>query len=203
MRRNISSFDPRGVIVASAVALMTLSSPPALGQQALPADFTSIVRQKTPAVVAVTTKQRVEEQDQAQSIPDDLPFREFFRRFYEDRPGPRQQQQPRQALGSGFVISADGHIVTNSHVVADAAEIRVVFEDKTTVPARLVGRDPATDIAVLKVDPQPNMAVVTWGDSDAAEPGSWVIAIKALRPRRNGHRRCRLREVARYPFGTV
>ena len=86
MRRNISSFDPRGVIVASAVALMTLSSPPALGQQALPADFTSIVRQKTPAVVAVTTKQRVEEQDQAQSIPDDLPFREFFRRFYEDRP---------------------------------------------------------------------------------------------------------------------
>jgi serine protease Do len=168
MRRHISSFDPRGIVLASAVALMTLSSPPALGQQAPPADFTSIVRQKTPAVVAVTTKQRVEEQDQAQSNPEDLPFREFFRRFYEDRSGPRQQQQQRQALGSGFVISAEGYIVTNNHVVEDAEEIRVVFEDKTSVPARLVGRDPATDIAVLKVDPPPNMAIVSWGDSDAA-----------------------------------
>jgi serine protease Do len=177
MRRHISSFDPRGIVLASAVALMTLSSPPALGQQAPPADFTSIVRQKTPAVVAVTTKQRVEEQDQAQSNPEDLPFREFFRRFYEDRSGPRQQQQQRQALGSGFVISAEGYIVTNNHVVEDAEEIRVVFEDKTSMPARLVGRDPATDIAVLKVDPPPNMAIVSWGDSDAAEPGSWVIAI--------------------------
>jgi serine protease Do len=177
MHPSISRFDPRAVIAAGALAVMTLSSPTALAQQGPPADFTAIVKQQTPAVVAITTKQRVEEQDLAQSLPDDLPFREFFRRYYENRPGPRPQQQERQALGSGFVIGADGHIVTNNHVVEDADEIHVVFNDKTIVPARLVGRDPATDIAVLKVDPRPNMAVVNWGDSDAAEPGSWVIAI--------------------------
>jgi serine protease Do len=75
------------------------------------------------------------------------------------------------------VISADGHIITNNHVVEDADEINVVFGENSPVPARLIGRDPATDIAVLKVDPQPNMTVATWGDSDAAEPGSWAIAI--------------------------
>jgi serine protease Do len=175
MHPSILRFDPRAVIAAGALAVMTLSLP-ALAQQGPPADFTAIVKQQTPAVVAITTKQRVEEQDLAQSLPDDLPFREFFRRYYENRPGPRPQQQ-RQALGSGFVIGADGHIVTNNHVVEDAEEIHVVFNDKTTVPARLVGRDPATDIAVLKVDPRPDMAIVNWGDSDAAEPGSWVIAI--------------------------
>jgi serine protease Do len=75
------------------------------------------------------------------------------------------------------VIGSDGHIITNNHVVEDAEEIQVVFGERTNVPGRLVGRDSATDIAVLKVDPQPNMAVVAWGDSDAAEPGSWAISI--------------------------
>jgi len=161
-------------VLAGAFALLAFASLPATAQQ-VPTDFTAVVRQKMPAVVAITTKQRVEDQEQAQSLPDDLPFREFFRRYYGERPELRQQ--PRQALGSGFVISADGHIITNNHVVEDAAEIHVVFDDKTNVPATLVGRDPATDIAVLKVEPRPNMAVATWGDSDAAEPGSWVIAI--------------------------
>ncbi|WP_244610547.1 DegQ family serine endoprotease [Microvirga pakistanensis] len=162
-------------MLAGVFALLAFTALPATAQQ-VPTDFTAIVKQKMPAVVAITTKQRVEEQEQAQSLPDDLPFREFFRRYYGEGPEPRQQQ-PRQALGSGFVISSDGHIITNNHVVEDAAEIHVVLGDKTNVPATLVGRDPATDIAVLKVDSQPNMAIATWGDSDAAEPGSWVIAI--------------------------
>jgi len=157
-------------------ALIALApTTPSLAQA--PTDFTAIVRQKLPAVVAVTTRQRVEqEQMQAQPIPEDLPFREFFRRYYDERALPREQQ-PRRGLGSGFVISPDGHILTNHHVVENAAEILVVFGDRDAVPAKLVGRDASTDIAVLKVDPQPNMAVITWGDSDAAEPGSWVIAI--------------------------
>jgi serine protease Do len=161
--------------LAGILAALTLAPLPAAAQP-VPTDFTEIVKQKMPAVVAITTQQRVEEQEQAQSLPDDLPFREFFRRYYGEPSGPRQQQ-PRQALGSGFVISPDGYIVTNNHVVEDAAEIHVVFGERNNVPAKLVGRDPATDIAVLKVDPLPNMAIVTWGDSDAAEPGSWVIAI--------------------------
>jgi serine protease Do len=166
------------VVAGSLIAAALVTAAPALAQQPpVPTDFTAIVRQKMPAVVAITTKQRVEEQQQqAQALPEDLPFREFFRRYYDERTNPRERQ-PRQSLGSGFVISSDGYIVTNNHVIEDAAEIQVVFGERNNVPARLVGRDPATDIAVLKVDPQPNMEVTTWGDSDAAAPGSWAIAI--------------------------
>ena len=171
----------RAEVLTGALVMAALPSTPTslLAQQAaVPPDFTGIVRQKMPAVVAITTRQRVQEREQAQSVPEDLPFREFFRRYFDEGGDPGQpQRRPRQALGSGFVIGSDGHIITNNHVVEDAEEIQVVFGERTNVPARLVGRDPATDIAVLKVDPQPNMAVVAWGDSDAAEPGSWAIAI--------------------------
>ncbi|MXQ13087.1 DegQ family serine endoprotease [Microvirga makkahensis] len=159
---------------AGLFSVLAFAASPAVAQQ-VPADFTVVVKEKVPAVVAITTKQRVEEQEQAQALPEDLPFREFFRRYYGERPEPRRQQ--RQALGSGFVISPDGHIITNNHVVEDAAEIHVVFGDRTNVPATLVGRDPATDIAVLKIDPRPDMTIANWGDSDTAEPGSWAIAI--------------------------
>lgn len=170
------TFFLRTSLVAS-ILLFTASMAPtcALAQQA-PSDFTAIVRAKAPAVVAITTKQRVEEQRQAQSIPEDLPFREFFRRYFDEGANP-EQPEPRQALGSGFVISQDGYIVTNNHVVENAAEIHVVFGEQNIVPAKLVGRDTSSDIAVLKVDPQPNMAVAAWGNSETAEPGSWVIAI--------------------------
>ncbi|MDF2811656.1 MAG: Do family serine endopeptidase [Microvirga sp.] len=169
-----SVTDLRCRMLAGALVAFLAAPIPALSQQ-VPVDFTAVVQQKAPAVVAITTKQRVEEQDRTPSIPDDLPFREFFRRYYDEPATPRQP--PRQALGSGFVIDSDGHIVTNNHLIEDAAEIQVVFGDRKSLPAKLVGRDPATDIAVLKIDPQPNMTTVTWGNSDAAEPGSWAIAI--------------------------
>jgi len=175
MPRSGSSQSMRKHVVAALLAVLAFAPLPVTAQP-VPPDFVAVVKEKMPAVVAITTRQRVEEQEQAQALPDDLPFREFFRRYYGERLEPRQQQE-RQALGSGFVINSDGYIITNNHVVEDAEEIQVVFGERTNVPARLVGRDPATDIAVLKVDPQPNMTVATWGDSDAAEPGSWVIAI--------------------------
>ncbi|WP_027144378.1 Do family serine endopeptidase [Mesorhizobium sp. WSM3626] len=133
--------------------------------QEIPNDFSAIVRQKLPAVVAITTRQIIQDQ----TMLDDYlnPF---------DSRGPAQPQV-REALGSGFVVSTEGYIVTNNHVVADSTEIRVVFSDKETSPARVVGRDPATDIAVLKVDPRPNMTATAWGDSDAMQPGAWTIAI--------------------------
>ncbi|WP_192356185.1 Do family serine endopeptidase [Mesorhizobium mediterraneum] len=133
--------------------------------QEIPNDFTAIVRQKIPAVVAITTRQ---------IIQDQTTLNDFFGPF--GGPGPVQPQL-REALGSGFVISPEGYIVTNNHVVADATEIHVVFSDKETSPAQLVGRDPGTDIAVLKVDPRPNMMTTAWGDSDAVQPGAWTIAI--------------------------
>ncbi|MBZ6078096.1 Do family serine endopeptidase [Microvirga puerhi] len=167
IRKQIQALGPT-------LALLTLlAAPPVLAQQ--PPDFTTIVRQKMPAVVAVTTKQHIEEQ-QSQSVPDASPFPDFFRRYFNEPSAPSQPQL-RQALGSGFVISKDGYLVTNNHVVEGAEEIQVVFGGKTSVAAKLVGHDPATDIAVLKLDPRPDLVVATWGNSDLAEPGSWAIAI--------------------------
>jgi serine protease Do len=161
--------------LAAAILLSTLS--PALGQgpTTVP-DFTAIVLQKMPSVVAITIRQRAREPEATPPLSEDLPFHEFFRRFFEERLDPRRRPR-RQSLGSGFVIAPDGHVVTNDHVIGDAEEIEVVFDGRNRVPARLVGRDPATDIAVLKVDPPAGMSVAAWGDSDAAEPGSWAIAI--------------------------
>jgi serine protease Do len=165
-----------GVTGGALLLLVSAAAAPVLAQQA-PTDFTAIVKQKMPAVVAITTRERVEQQrQQDQSTPDDQSMEEFLRRRFGGRATP-EPQEPRQALGSGFVISPEGYIITNNHVVENAAEIHVVFGERDNVPAKLVGRDPTADIAVLKVDPRPNMAVTTWGDSDTAEPGSWVIAI--------------------------
>jgi serine protease Do len=162
----------RAVLASTlAVAALTSGTPPGLAEQAaVPTDFSAVVRQKMPAVVAILTKQMIE--DEAQGIPDDVPFGDLFRRRFGE---PRAQA--RMALGSGFIISAEGHIVTNNHVVDKASEIHVRFADKTDIAAKLVGRDPSTDIAVLKIEPRPNMAVATWGDSDKMEPGAWTIAI--------------------------
>lgn len=166
-------------ILAVALATAPLTTPigPAVAQEpAVPTDLTAIVRQKMPTVVAITTRQRVQDPEATPPLSAEMPFHEFFRRFFEEHLDPRRRQ-PRQSLGSGFVISPDGHVVTNDHVIGDAEEIAVVFDGRSRVPASLVGRDPAMDIAVLKVDPPAGMSVAAWGDSDAAEPGSWAIAI--------------------------
>jgi serine protease Do len=162
-----------GTLVACTLAVSALvpATMPVLAQPAaVPTDFTFMVRQKAPAVVAILTKQMIE--DEARRIPDDLPLGDLFRRRFGE---PRAQA--RRSLGSGFIVSPEGHIVTNNHVVDKASEIHVRFIDKTDVPAKLVGRDPSTDIAVLKIEPRSNMAVTTWGDSDKMEPGAWTIAI--------------------------
>ncbi|EIM30245.1 trypsin-like peptidase domain-containing protein [Microvirga lotononidis] len=165
----LCSFVIAGALVGAAGSATVT---PALAQgPSAPADFTAIARERMPAVIAITARQRVRERETAPALPEDLPFREFFRRYFEER------MDPREALGAGFVISPGGHVVTNDHVMGNAEEVQVVFGTSTRGPVRLVGRDPATDLAVLKVDPPPRMMVTAWGDSDAAEPGSWAIAI--------------------------
>jgi serine protease Do len=151
-------------VLAAALMLATTGMAPVRAQDT-PTDFTAIIQQKLPAVVAITTREVVQDP----TTPED-----FANPFDGQGPG---QPQVREALGSGFVISPEGYIVTNNHVVADATEIHVLFSDKENAPARLIGRDPATDIAVLKVDPRPNMTTTSWGDSDAMQPGAWTIAI--------------------------
>ena len=140
-------------------------------------DFSKVAEKVSPAVVNVFTTRVIKFSHP--SFPDDEMFRfffgdEFFRRFFGERP----HVFKRRSLGSGFIISEDGYIVTNNHVVAKATEIKVVLKDGSEFKAKIVGTDPKTDIALLKIDPKgKKLSVVKLGDSDKLKIGEWVLAI--------------------------
>ena len=149
----------------------------ALANAQLP-DFTPLVESASPAVVNISTKQHVQAHGAAAQMPDleGLPpiFREFFGHSF---PAPPEGQQPdAQSLGSGFIISADGYVLTNNHVVADADEIIVRLPDRSELEATLVGADPRTDVALLKIEAT-GLPTVRLGDSSALKVGEWVLAI--------------------------
>jgi serine protease Do len=144
-----------------------------------PATFADIVERISPAVVGISTSrsQRGSEAFPFPQPPPGSPFEDFFREFF-DRDRPREQLPRRsQSLGSGFVVDAAGFVVTNHHVIAEADEISVVFNDDRTYSAELVGRDPKTDIALLKINGNGPFPTVTFADSDQVRVGDWVIAI--------------------------
>ncbi|MCW2270018.1 putative periplasmic serine endoprotease DegP-like precursor [compost metagenome] len=150
--------------------------------EALP-DFTTLVEQASPAVVNISTKQKLPDRKYAQSQMPDLEglppmFREFFERNMPQAPrSPRgDRQREAQSLGSGFIISDDGYVLTNNHVVADADEIIVRLSDRSELQAKLVGTDPRTDVALLKVEGK-NLPTVKLGDSSKLKVGEWVLAI--------------------------
>src|ERR1700746_1573923 len=127
----------------------------------------------TPAIVnvAVTSKSKAEDQDQAE-IPDEM--RRFFGPGFQFNM-PRQGPQIEHGIGSGVIVSPDGYIVTNNHVVDGATDIRVTMSDRRVLPAKLIGTDPLTDLAVIKIEGHdfPN---VPWGDATALHPGQTVLA---------------------------
>ena len=137
------------------------------------------------AVVNISTAQKVANRRGNNNIPiprvpEGSPFQEFFDDLFPQSPdGNDNNQSPktRQSLGSGFVIDADGIIITNNHVIADADEITVNFADGTKLVAELVGTDPKTDIAVLRVKPDKPLTAVSFGNSETARIGDWVMAI--------------------------
>jgi serine protease Do len=146
--------------------------------QALP-DFRELVRTNQASVVNIFTTRTLHARNDMQrgspfeGAPDD--FREFFKRF--ERGGPHDQRdQEAKSLGSGFIVSADGKILTNAHVVDGADEIKVKLDDRTELVAKVVGIDKATDVALLKVEAK-NLPVVKFGDSDKLAVGEWVLAI--------------------------
>jgi serine protease Do len=156
--------------------------PPVLGSQDAPSEallqlqntskaFTAVSKEVLPTVVSVFTTKVVK----APKNQDNLPpmFRDFFGRNFEM---PRQEDQAMQGLGSGVIVSADGYILTNNHVIREADEIKVQLHDKRTLEARLIGADPLTDVAVIKVDDK-NLPVARLGDSDKLEIGEWVLAV--------------------------
>jgi len=157
----------------------------AANAQGLP-DFTELVEEAAPGVVNISTSRTV----QRSSMPgfegfggQDIPeiFRHFFGEGFGDRfptpPGGGQgRSEERQSLGSGFIISDDGYVMTNAHVVQDADEILVRLNDRRELSAELIGSDPQTDVALLKIDAT-DLPTLTLGDSDALKVGEWVAAI--------------------------
>lgn len=160
--------------------LLVLMGTHALTAQAQLPDFTELVEEASPAVVNISTRQKVPARGQSQlMIPDleGLPplFREFFERNLPQ--APRNGRQPEaQSLGSGFIISADGYVLTNNHVVADADEIIVRMSDRSELEAKLVGADPRSDVALLKIEGR-NLPTVKLGKSEDLKVGEWVLAI--------------------------
>ncbi|RRV20773.1 DegQ family serine endoprotease [Stutzerimonas nitrititolerans] len=160
-------------------AVMLLVGHVAVAQAQLP-DFTPLVESASPAVVNISTKQKLPARGAGAHMPDleGLPpiFREFFERSIPGMPSDRDQQREAQSLGSGFIFSEDGYILTNNHVVADADEIIVRLPDRSELEAKLVGADPRTDVAVLKVEGK-GLPTVQLGDSSKLKVGEWVLAI--------------------------
>jgi serine protease Do len=144
-----------------------------------PESFADLAEKLSPSVVNITTSTTVTgvSTPSLPQVPEGSPFGEMFRDFFDN--GQDGQRRPRKssALGSGFVISADGYIVTNNHVIDKADEIVIEFFDGKELDATLVGRDPKTDIALLKVSADEPLPFVGFGDSDIARVGDWVMAI--------------------------
>ncbi len=139
-------------------------------------DFTEIVRENRDAVVHIATKQTVSSQSGMpeglmERLPEDSPFREFFKRFERGTP-----ERERSSLGSGFVISSDGYVLSNAHVVAEADEVVVKMRDQREFDAEVVGADKPSDVALLKIDAS-GLPTVEFGDSSELDVGEWVLAI--------------------------
>ncbi len=167
---------------ATLVAVLLMSQ--ALVAHAQLPDFTGLVEAASPAVVNISTRQKMPQRAMAangQQMPnlEGLPpqFREFFERSIPQQPrNPGGRQREAQSLGSGFIISADGYVLTNNHVVADADEIIVRLSDRSELEAKLIGADPRTDVALLKVEGK-GLPILKLGKSDDLKVGEWVLAI--------------------------
>jgi serine protease Do len=175
----------------SATAAPTLAVP----QQS----FAPLVKKVLPAVVNISVTEKPGSEQMSAQVPEEFrggaPFDDFLRRFFDqhggsDQPGGQAMPRPfgggpndegsgsgRIALGSGFIIDPSGTVVTNNHVVGEAAKVSVTLQDNSKYTAKIIGRDPRTDIAVLKIKADKPLPYVSLGDSNAAQIGDWVIAV--------------------------
>jgi serine protease Do len=140
-----------------------------------PMSFSPLVKKASPSVVNISVVKKIEgtEQNPSPSGPND-PFGDFFDRFFGNQI-PRDYKQ--QGLGTGFIIDKEGYILTNNHVVDAADEVKVKLLDGKEFNAKIIGRDPKTDLALIKIDPDKSLVPLPLGDSDKLEVGDWVVAI--------------------------
>lgn len=145
---------------------------------ARPESLAPLAKQISPSVVNITTQTVVEGRTGPRGIvPEGSPFEDFFREFQDRNNGPDRSPRRSSALGSGFVISEDGFVVTNNHVIEGADEITIEFFSGEELKAEVIGTDPNTDIALLKVETDEPLPFVTFGNSTDALVGDWVIAM--------------------------
>jgi serine protease Do len=176
-------------MVAAVLFLAPAIVPGPAAARPAPDSFADLAARLLPSVVNISTTQTIKSDrggrehsgPEIPQFPPGSPFEEFFRDFFEHGlpKNGRPEAQPRKgtSLGSGFIIDPSGYIVTNNHVIADADEITVILHDDTNLKADVVGRDTKTDIALLKVKTDKPLTAATWGDSDVARVGDWVLAI--------------------------
>ncbi len=172
---------PRQIATLFAVVATFVFMLGAMAQaQSRPGSFADLAERVSPSVVNITTATVVSQDTGPQPmVPEGSPFEDFFRDFLErDGEGNQPRTRRSSALGSGFVISEDGYIVTNNHVIEGADEIQVeFFGDRGELDATVVGTDPNTDIALLKVETDEPLPFVVFGDSEAIRVGDWVMAM--------------------------
>lgn len=182
----------RNILKVAAVACL-LSSPSLAFLSAEPnitkveGGFADLVETLSPAVVNISTTQKVTSGGSFMGLPGMPGFRfegtpnspemELFRDFFEQFGQMQPQERDVSSLGSGFIISADGFVITNNHVVAQADEITVTLQDNRKFSAEVIGRDPKTDLALMKIESDKALPFVPLGDSDKMRVGDWVIAI--------------------------
>ncbi len=174
MRRSLD----RVVVIFVVMSLVVSTFPVRRTQASELASLADLVKRLKPSVVNVSTTSVVKEGGNPFESPfgggEQDPFEEFFKRFFGDIP---QKEFRQRGLGSGFILSEDGYIVTNNHVVEKANDISVILEDRETYKAKVIGKDPKTDVALLKIEPKHKLPAASLGDSDKLEIGDWVIAV--------------------------
>src|SRR3954451_22000805 len=192
---------PRSALIAGIAGLALLVAPPlAIAQDraqnpggdknitaqvqkqptvALPS-LNPLVERVLPAVVSISARLSGEAAASADPSADQrdqsTPFDDLLKRFFENRGTPQAGREV-MALGSGFIIDPAGYVVTNNHVVGNAEKITVILQDNSRHPAKIVGRDEKTDLALLKIDAKDKLPFVAWGDSNEAKVGDWVVAV--------------------------
>ena len=141
----------------------------------VPESFADLAEKLSPSVVNISTTTVIEQRSREMpSFPPGSPFEDFFKQF--DKPGNKKRRA--QSLGSGFIIDKTGYIITNNHVIDNAEKIMVILFDDTSFEAKVVGKDPKTDVALLKIDPkETKLKAVKFGDSNMLRVGDWVMAI--------------------------
>ncbi len=158
-------------------AVVSAQPAPLAGGRSLP-DFASLVERFGPAVVNVAVVGRSEPTagGGAPGLSPDDPLNDFFRRFGLPQQQPRGNAPPARGEGSGFIVSPDGYIMTNAHVVDGAAQVTVKLTDRREYSAKVIGADKRSDVAVLKIDVK-GLPTVRIGDPSKLRPGEWVVAI--------------------------